>query len=273
MTSGPNTQAPRLEPAPSALMQEALRLVKSGLAVFPLLPRSKVPIQKGGFHGASRDLSTVRGWWTKWPSANIGLPTGAINDLVVLDIDPRNGGEMSLAELVAEGLEIPESIEVITGGGGRHLYFRHSTHGFPCHQNLLGKPGLDFKSNGGYVVCPPSIHESGNFYKFIGSLILGKDRLSPLSSTLIELLTKAGRRGSRGASVLPARLIHGQRNATLFKNACSLARGGGGEFEIFEWLSIVNRTRCEPPLPQDQIQTIARSAARYTPASSKRPVQ
>jgi hypothetical protein len=107
------------------------------------------------------DIAQVRQWWRRWPEANVGVITGAVSGLVVLDVDPRNCGEKSLAEL--EGIHGPlhRTIESLTGGGGQHLYFRHPATVVPCGSVA---PGLDVKADGGLVVCPPSGHVSGRDY-------------------------------------------------------------------------------------------------------------
>lgn len=57
--------------------------------------------------GASRDERVIRGWWTKWPQANVGVATGRGSGLLVLDVDPDKGGADSLRELEAEHGPLP----------------------------------------------------------------------------------------------------------------------------------------------------------------------
>ena len=87
--------------------------------------------------------------------ANVGLACGGSTRLVVLDVDPRNGGEESLRRLL-NGHELPPTLIANTGGGGKHFYFTNSG---PKLKNgpLKGFPGLDLKADGGYVLIPPSI--------------------------------------------------------------------------------------------------------------------
>src|SRR5215472_5550775 len=74
-----------------------------------------------GFQDATTDTTTIRRWWqTECPSANIAMPTDA---RMVLDVDPRHGGNETLAELERQHGALPDTAEVLTGGGGRHIYF------------------------------------------------------------------------------------------------------------------------------------------------------
>jgi hypothetical protein len=107
------------------------------------------------------DVEQVHRWWRRWPNANVGIVTGAVSGLVVLDVDPRHGGEESLAALEAEHGALPRTVESLTGGGGQHLYFRHPGGSVPSRQIA---PGLDLKGDGGLVVSPPSGHVSGRSY-------------------------------------------------------------------------------------------------------------
>lgn len=107
------------------------------------------------------DAEQVRRWWRRWPQANLGVVTGAVSGLVVLDVDPRHGGGQSLAVLEDIHGPVPTTVESLTGGGGQHLYFRHPGTHVPCRPIA---PGLDVKGDGGIVVCPPSAHVSGRLY-------------------------------------------------------------------------------------------------------------
>ncbi len=103
----------------------------------------------------------LRRWWRRWPGANVGVVTGAVSGLVVLDIDPRHGGGDSLATLERRHGPLPHTVVSLTGGGGQHLYFAHAGPTVPSRP--IG-PGLDIKGDGGLVICPPSAHVSGRTY-------------------------------------------------------------------------------------------------------------
>lgn len=148
-------------------MQHAENLVRGkGLAVLPLKVRGKAPLTPNGYKDASADLATVQGWADRFPGCNYGIRTGqhlgeGRGYLAVLDIDPRHGGDESLASWEAENAQLPETFRVKTGGGGEHLYFS-TREPIAGRGNLF--PGVDLKAEGGYVVGPGSIHASGNNY-------------------------------------------------------------------------------------------------------------
>ncbi|MFE8962131.1 bifunctional DNA primase/polymerase [Streptomyces iakyrus] len=115
-----------------------------------------------GFHAATTDVDLVRQWWTEQPDANIGAPC-ALNGWAVLDIDPRHGGDQSLAVLEERVGVLPGTIMQITGGDGLHIIYR--TPGVPL-PGTLG-PGLDVKHKG-YILLAPSLHGSGGRYRWSG---------------------------------------------------------------------------------------------------------
>lgn len=175
---------PSPPPIPGSPLDYALRYAGLGLPVLPLYgitpdghcachkgagcdSPGKHPRTVGGLKDATTDPETIRRWWNAFPHANIGIRTGARPDgggIVVLDLDPRNGGEDSFAELERTHGPLPSTIQVITGGGGRHYYFGHPGGHLANKSNLL--PGIDVKADGGYVVAPPSRHISGGTYRW-----------------------------------------------------------------------------------------------------------
>lgn len=75
----------------------------------------KHPRTVHGHLDGTTDEEVIGRWWARWPSANIGLVTGAASGLVVLDIDPRHGGDLSLENLEAEQGKLPDTVESLTG--------------------------------------------------------------------------------------------------------------------------------------------------------------
>ena len=72
---------------------------------------------------ASIDPAQIRQWWATWPHANVGILTGERSGLAVLDVDPRNGGDLALEDLTQSYGPLPETPMVISGGKGPHHYF------------------------------------------------------------------------------------------------------------------------------------------------------
>ncbi len=123
----------------------------------------KHPRTKRGCKDASTDEQRIRSWWKRWPDANVAVATGQASDLVVIDVDPRHGGDDAWETLKHE-LDVPTTWEVQTGGGGVHAYFHYPEgKSISIGAGVLG-PGVDHRGDGGYVVAPPSNHASGNPY-------------------------------------------------------------------------------------------------------------
>lgn len=131
-------------------------LVDLGFSVFPIRSRDKKPAGKWKQYQTERaDMDTVRGWAAR--ESNIGIATGAISGLIVLDLDNAD----AIAEAEAKGL--PRTVTAHTGKGV-HVYFRHPGHPIGNRAGLF--PGCDVRGDGGYVVAPGSVHPSGALYRW-----------------------------------------------------------------------------------------------------------
>lgn len=126
---------------------------------------AKHPRTRRGLHDASCDPAVIADWWHRWPTANVAISTGARSRIVVVDIDPAHGGDASLTELERSHASLPPTTTVITGSGGRHLYFAHPEVHVRNSAGVLGA-GLDIRGDGGYVIAPPSRHPTGGTYRW-----------------------------------------------------------------------------------------------------------
>jgi hypothetical protein len=141
----------------------AAGLAAADLPVLALLPRSKRPRFKGSFRNATCDPLWVDRHWHYHRDDNIGVrpPLG----MVVLDIDPRNGGRAAWARLLAEHAPMPQTWAARTGSGGRHYWFAVGEMD-DIRAHLCG--GVDVKHGGtGFVVAPPSVHPGGGVYEWL----------------------------------------------------------------------------------------------------------
>ena len=128
---------------------------------------AKHPRVSGGLNSATTDEALIRRWWSSWPAANVAIRTGQASGLVVLDVDPDHGGDESLAQVIEQHGPLPPGRTIQTGGGGRHLYFRHPG---GVVRNDAGRKlgaGIDIRDDGGYVLAPPSRHVSGGRYAVV----------------------------------------------------------------------------------------------------------
>lgn len=138
-------------------LHAALAYIEIGWSVFPLAPASKVPAISGGrgVKDATRDVDQIRRWSIDHPNANIGIACGEVSGIVVIDVDPRNGANASMAALAEKGRSFPPCPVAKTGGGGVHLIFRYDEK-VANSKDKLGR-GIDVKSSGGYIVAAPSV--------------------------------------------------------------------------------------------------------------------
>ncbi len=154
---GDVVEAERLEkildqPSAPVLGSSAIWYAEQGWKVFPLAPNSKQPLISknnggNGLYDATTNLDQVREWWNKYPSANIGLPTGEKFD--VIDVDGPEGIK-SLTELEED--KVPDVFGKVGTPRGFHLYVLPTGDG-----NRAGVlPGIDYRGKGGYVCAPPS---------------------------------------------------------------------------------------------------------------------
>lgn len=218
------------------------------------------PLAPKGLCNATTDPAVVSAWWDARPGCNVGVVTGQVSGLVVLDIDPRNGGEYALEELEAE-IDLPATVTAQTGSGGTHLMFAYPADTqVRSRANALGQ-GIDLKGSGGYVVVPPSRHASGRQYAWE---LAGGPEDVPLASLPLPLLERLARpTSSPGASGGP--VPKGERNQTLFDVASAMRRNGCGLETISAAIHQENSARCVPMLPSEEVERIAKSAARYEP--------
>lgn len=204
---------------------------------------------------ATTDPATIRQWWTRCPHANIGIATGQASGFFVLDVDPRHGGDETLRDLEAQHGELPPTVETLTGGGGRHIFFRYPGYPVKTSAGALGH-GLDIRGDGGLIVTPPSLHASGRRYEWEASSHPEDVAIAEAPAWLLTMLT-AESNGTRTAFTIPEAIREGERNATLYKLARSMkAKGLSGE-AILAALQAENRAKCQPPLPDVEIESIA----------------
>lgn len=140
---------------PDAFLRNALEYARLGLRALPLHERDKVPRQRDWPSKATSDPKKIRRWPASWRTGNLGIASG--QGLVVLDIDPRKGGDASLAELIAQYGPLPQTSTAITGSGGRHFLFHYPPE-LGLRNRLSWRPGLDVLADGGQFVVAPSVH-------------------------------------------------------------------------------------------------------------------
>ena len=192
----------------------ALYYAKQSFAVFPLKPQSKEPATAHGFKDATTDPNQIRTWWTENPSYNIGMATGDVSGIVVVDKD-GNIGAQSFTELEATLDKLPTTVTQITPGKrvdgehtgtGEHLIFKTGGQSFACRNGVA--KNIDIKANGGYIVVAPSVHPHGTgSYKFAEGLTFNDIELAELSESWIGWLQSKEQTKKKAAlepTLLPA---------------------------------------------------------------------
>jgi hypothetical protein len=251
-------------------LEAALGYLERGWAVIPAGERAKRPIvpwQKYQHEMPAR--GQVSKWWERWPNANLAVVTGAISGIVVVDIDPKNGGTDSLKVMEKRHGSLPETVESITGGGGRHLYFVHPGHEVRNRAGLA--PGIDLRGDGGCIIVPPSVHPSGKRYRWKPGHAPGQVEIAALPVWLEQ--PRFGGDNPQGHPVAYWRALaqegvkEGRRNATLASFAGHLLWHGVDPDVAMELLLAWNRVRCKPPLDDQEVimtvQSIERTHRRH----------
>lgn len=182
----------------------------------------KHPRNARGLSEASADVEQIREWWSRWPNASIGIATGEVSDLWVLDLDGAEG--IADWERVCQDRADFDFVRVDTGGGGRHLYFRlgeASIRNRARIQHDGAATSIDVRGTGGYVVAPPSPHASGVCYEWVGLF----SSLPEAPEWLIEWVTASRKVQSVPSPTLDAPSIPGGTRERAYasaalRNAC-----------------------------------------------------
>jgi len=215
------------------LLSHAVAYARAGLDVLPLTPGGKAPlVLAGSAHGkddASTDVEQVRDWWVQRPDANIGIRPAV--GVVVVDVDPRDGGASTLVELSRPHGGLTPTWTAWTGGGGLHAWYRAAG---PLRARLCR--GLDLKTHSGYVVAPPSLHPNAKRYVWANDLpiaeappwlvALMRKPVLPLRPALGVLGGVASARADDALVGVVARARTGGRNDALHWAACRAAERG-----------------------------------------------
>ncbi|NNM47037.1 bifunctional DNA primase/polymerase [Knoellia koreensis] len=228
------------------LSEAAARFAAAGVPVFPCVPGEKRPLVLRGFHDASADPGQVAGWWSRWPSANIGIPTGAMSGVEVVDVDvhPTGTGFPAFREAHRQGHAVGWAALVRTPSGGLHAYY-------PAHADRVqsswqaARAHVDFRAEGGYIIAPPSkvlrpggvrapyrlIVASGDTPVPVDAARL-REFLDPRTPIPLDRARASSHRFERRGSdvkVLAGWVAgrgEGERNRGLFWAACRLAESG-----------------------------------------------
>ncbi|MCF4123703.1 bifunctional DNA primase/polymerase [Antribacter sp. KLBMP9083] len=224
-------------------VSDALRLlVRAGVPVFPCAPDAKRPLTLHGFQDATTDPREVARWWRRWPEANLAIPTGGASgwDVVDVDVHGEESGRDAFEASLRRGLTGGWAFTVRTPSGGLHGYYPNTARQ-ACWQ--VPDAHVDFRSDGGYVLVPPSrvVYDDGASGTYQLTTVT-RQTPRPVDGPALRAFlspepTFTQRPGTTAAADAqradPARLAdwvatrpEGGRNAGLFWAACRLAEHG-----------------------------------------------
>ncbi len=270
------------------MVDAALTYAARGWHVLPCQPRGKTPLTSRGQDDATIDPRVIRGWWRRWPTANIGVATEP-SRLVVLDVDGADGWASftTYPDAPGGGFTIPPTVTSVTGRGSHLIY--HVPAGASARANCVamdGWAGLDVRGNG-FIIIPPSVHPSGAVYRWVD----GHDHLAPTrapgfllaSSTpppprdrvmpreWAERDTRYAVAAVRAATRNVAGAREGTRNATLNTAAYSLGQlVAGGELTHHTAVDALTASAAQAGLPAREAARTIQSGLR---AGVRRPRQ
>lgn len=239
-----------------------------GWPVLPLVPGEKTPLVAGGFHAATLNPKQIEAWWARWPDAGVGIATGQASGLLVVDVDKKHGGEVTMREHTqAHGR--PYTLMAKTPSGGWHVYFELPQDTVVKSSNGDFGKGVDIRGDGGYIVAAPTPGYSWLIKKEGAPLDLavaaGDEKLERLPMHMLARIRAAENgegfdyKKQDWAAIAGQKIDHGNRDSTVTSVAGALVRGCQDEFLLMDVLDCWNRARCNPPLEARDIERIARS--------------
>lgn len=233
----------------------AQKYLARGLSVFPATSAKKPAIPAWvPYQTRVPSAEEIEVWSRDLGDMNIAIVCGQLSNLTVIDCDSPEAIQ-KIEELLPDGMELPI---VKTPRGGRHYYFRYCPE---LHSRNGAHDGIDVKSEGGYVLAPPSRTESGS-YSWHPELKLGTVKELPQVPEALIALLKAGTTSpSRPSPDMPI-LTQGTRDQDLFHAALQLFKDGRRRDEV-ERIVINMAKVCTPPFPEKEALAKVESAWKY----------
>lgn len=285
------------ERAPN-MLAEALGYLKAGYPVFPVCSplmgahdhwdkakkrnvpcppdkRGKNPMAPWGIY--QQRLPTeqeVRQAWAKWPNANIGMATGVLSGVVILDCDSGQARQLAMEK---GGLD--KTPVIFTGKpGGVHYWLAYPgerVQNFVAGRHKQQYPGLDFRGDGGYCVLPPSIHANLNTAYRWADNTMGL-RLAPVPPWLMDILRNNASASDGGSfserealdyEAILAGVDEGSRDDFLFRAACRFRRDDMPQAAAEALIRQAARA-CRPPFDEDTaVEKVVRAYKIYAAGS------
>lgn len=209
----------------NTILQSALNYAERGFSIIPVQPNKKPFLKWESYQKTKAKAEEIKLWFTKWPDAMIGIVTGEISNLFVIDCDTKDGYE-TIQRLIPDSLIFPLAR---TPRGGWHLYFL-----YPGNLTIAAgiMPGVDIRGEGGYIIAPPSINSDKKAYEW--QLSLSDVALAPMPCELTRALynNKKNNIYREHDDNLTTMFADGRRDNDLFHVANILTKGGMPANEI-----------------------------------------
>lgn len=231
----------------------AAEYADSGWSILPVRPEEKRPYMTNWLQYTHTRASkpTVDNWFTNLAGAGVGVVTGKISNMVVLDVE--NDCPTPIEELLRR---YPTQMISRTGSGGYHLFYQYPTTVNKVSNRVKLFEGADLRADGGFIVLPPTRHVNGNCYEWV--------KRGPLGAFPMAFLDMSAQPKVQGEGWITEALrgvSEGGRN-----DACARLAGyffkKGLTFDIVEALLLEWNERNDPPLPIREVQTTLKSIER-----------
>jgi Bifunctional DNA primase/polymerase, N-terminal/Primase C terminal 1 (PriCT-1) len=266
----PGQTGPKLIKTP---VEGALHLAVLGVPVVPLLIRSKKCTLPGWENKSTTNITQINVWEAEMPGRNYGVVAYARpGGIWILEVDSPD----VLKRLSEEtGKILPKTMRVRSSVGRGHIYWRHTPASIAMgnlQQSAVEHGDFSARCDAMYVVAPGGVHAvHGTQYE----LLSNGTPVAEAPDWLIEWLIKQKKSGTSATttSELPKIIPAGQRNSMLASIAGSLRQAGLEQDQILEHLLKMNQERCEPPLAESEIRTIAGSISKYPNGIDERVAQ
>ncbi|MCG6536426.1 MAG: bifunctional DNA primase/polymerase, partial [Syntrophales bacterium LBB04] len=243
------------------MLDYALRYRRRGFSVIPCRKDKKPLIKWEAYQTQKPSEDEIKQWWGRWPDANIGIPCGAISEVDVLDCDSQEAYDNLNEFYLNDSFRTP----TVKTPKGRHVYFKHR----PGLSNAVRAiKGTDIRTQGGYVIAPPSTNGADKSYYWFDGLTPKDCDFAEWPDELFAALQAIGQAQARPLPEKPsleppadsgALFSEGRRDNDLFHVANVLTKGGCEEIYKRVVLETLARS-CSPPYPSDEIESKIKSA-------------
>ncbi|MBT8362007.1 MAG: bifunctional DNA primase/polymerase [Deltaproteobacteria bacterium] len=224
----------------------ALEYIEYGLSIIPLQPNDKKPlIDWKEYQERIASPEEVESWFESHPDANIGLVTGSVSGVIVIDSDSPEATKWMRES-------IPKAVLYQKTGNGWHALYKSNGQPVPNSASLIYDKA-DIRGDGGYIVIAPSVHPNGKKYELTSPFGLGWEDLTPFP---YELLKGKEKKIKEKVSLEP--VDQGARDDTLARIAGRYCAKGMDEQEVLTMLIGAN-SKYNPPLPQSDLERIVTS--------------